>query len=344
MPNRDHLFARDEIAPSWWPNRIQAVLSTMTSQLVISKLNNTTIQVVASAGDGLVGIAIGGKLRYIEATISQAHPGGAAATFDIYATCAENAIDNIPAVNTDHTNFAFALQIKALATPPTIVPGTVDFYRKIGQLVWDGAAIRSITQLVGLVPQAQGTEVGMIVAYAGAGDPPVGQGGQQWLLADGRLVSKTTYAEFFARAGHVYNLGVDPGGGNVKIPDKRGRSSVGADDMTGARLVGVSPGAAGRLPNSNRVIGQNGGEERHTMTAAEMVAHGHGVSDPTHRHGFDASNDLSGAFATPAYATGGFQNFTNYSGTGISLASAGGGVAYNVMHNYECDNMIVRVA
>ncbi|HEX4501084.1 MAG TPA: phage tail protein, partial [Scandinavium sp.] len=59
--------------------------------------------------------------------------------------------------------------------------------------------------------------IGAIVAYSGNGDPPE----TDWLVADGRLIDRTTYAEFYNRTGHAYNGGVDPGGNKVRIPDKR---------------------------------------------------------------------------------------------------------------------------
>lgn len=117
--------------------------------------------------------------------------------------------------------------------------------------------------------------IGGMFPYAGDGDPA----GGRFLLAEGRLVNSVDYPALDAMIGgaaapakrHKYNLGVDPGNGKLKLPDKRSRASVGADDM------GTAQGSAGRLPNSNRVSGQSGGEERHTLTAAEsgVAAHGH---------------------------------------------------------------------
>lgn len=325
MPNILHLFARDEILPSYWPNALQRRLSASVSQLALTKNSNTALQIVAGAGDDLVAVDIKGLWRYIEATITAAHPGGVAGTYDVYVTASNQNIVGSPAPNTDSTNYAFAMQIKPLATPPTIVAGTVDVYRKIGQVVWDGAAIRSITQLVGFgpfAPVAGVAQVGALATYAGVGDPPVGPDGAVWLLADGRLVSKATYAEYFARAGHAYNLGVDPGGGNVKLPDKRGRVSVGQDNM------GTAQGAAGRLPNTNRALGQNHGEERHQQSLSELVSH-------THQY------TVCGIVAT--IDGGSFANVSNVLGT-ANTGAAGGNVAANIVQPGEVDNVIVRVA
>lgn len=205
---------RDEIAPSWWPNAVQAFLSSAYAGFAVTKFNATTIQVVAGAGDDLVAIAIKGKWRYIEATIQQAHPGGGAATYDVFVTCAENAIDNIPAPNTDHTNFAFALQIKAAGVFPTIVPGTVDFYRKVGTLQWDGAQITSIAQTAGVSPlvahaaahRAGGTDEMSHAVLAAQAVLEVGQLAQLKAGRDLAVVDFTTLCGLPSTPAGLFNL------------------------------------------------------------------------------------------------------------------------------------------
>jgi microcystin-dependent protein len=86
-----------------------------------------------------------------------------------------------------------------------------------------------------------------------------------WLLCDGALVLQATYGALFTAIGHTYNGNVDPGGGQFRLPDYRGRALVGVD------------GAAGRL-SANDALGQSGGAEKHTLLSAEsgMPGHGHG--------------------------------------------------------------------
>lgn len=112
----------------------------------------------------------------------------------------------------------------------------------------------------------QSSPVGSIIPYAGTGDPPE----SNWIIADGRLINKTTYADFFARVGHAYNGGVDPGGGSVKIPDKRGKHSIGATNM------GSAAGAVG-VDNAHASVGvgAKGGEVNHTLTTTEGPVHNH---------------------------------------------------------------------
>lgn len=148
MPQQHRTFAREEVYPSYIVNLVFSALSTFAEQFKIEKVNDTTIRVPASAGDGLAAIAIDGNLRFRESTVQAAHPGGATGTYDIYVTASANDIDISPLPNTDNTDYNFGLVIVAGGATPTIAPGTVDHHRKVGELQWDGAAITSIEQQV----------------------------------------------------------------------------------------------------------------------------------------------------------------------------------------------------
>lgn len=160
MPNREHTFARNEVAPSYWANALQAFLSVGHHQFALTLANSTTVQVVASAGDGLVAIAINGSFRYNEVTVNRAHPGGASGTYDVYVTASAQSIASTPQPYTDNTNRAFALAIVATGSTPAIIPGTVDIYRKVGTLTWSGTAITRVTPTVGA---GQGAISGVVV-------------------------------------------------------------------------------------------------------------------------------------------------------------------------------------
>lgn len=145
-------FVRDDVMPSWWANRIQQFISTLSSNLLLSLLDATHIQIVAGADDAAAVTSIDGKWRWNEATVTRAHPGGGAGQYDIFVTAAANAIDNSPAPYSDHTAYAFALAIVAHNATPPVVAGVVDIFDKIGECTWDGAAITAIQQTRGRAP------------------------------------------------------------------------------------------------------------------------------------------------------------------------------------------------
>lgn len=74
-----------------------------------------------------------------------------------------------------------------------------------------------------------------------------------WMLCQGQLLDRTTYANLFAVIGTAYGSTT---GANFRLPDLRGRVPVGVD------------GAAARLA-SDDALGNASGEEKHTLAAWE---------------------------------------------------------------------------
>lgn len=172
-----------------------------------------------------------------------------------------------------------------------------------------------------------GIPLGVCIPYTGAGDPT----GGAWLLADGRLVSITTYPAYDAMIGeaapvgqkHMYNLGASPGAGQFRIPDKRGRGSIGASNM------GTAQGNAAGNSRAQVARGASGGEQTHVVSIAEM---------PSHVHTFSQTVMTN---AIPNAPDGGLSG-VNTSNITQTLAAGGGG-AHNNLAPYEADNWIVRV-
>lgn len=111
--------------------------------------------------------------------------------------------------------------------------------------------------------------IGEVVDYTGPTVPPF------FLFCYGQLVSRTTYALYFAVVGTTYGAG--DGVTTFGMPDCRGRVTAGKDDMGGtpaSRLTGQTNGIAGTG------LGNVGGEERHQLTIAELAAHTH-TGSPT---------------------------------------------------------------
>lgn len=144
-------FIRDDVFPSWWANSIQEFIGAASHNLEVRELNDTTVEVPAGTFDDQVSIAIDGRWRFRTTSVTRAHPAGVAGTYEVYAVCKENSIVSTPLPFTDATDYNFDLRIEPPGGVPTIVPGTVDFYRKIGQTEWDGAKITGVRQLAGQV-------------------------------------------------------------------------------------------------------------------------------------------------------------------------------------------------
>jgi microcystin-dependent protein len=120
--------------------------------------------------------------------------------------------------------------------------------------------------------------VGVINPYAGS-TAPTG-----WLLCSNQPVSRETYSALFAVIGTTYGSG--DGSTTFNVPDLRGRTVAGLDNMGGTD--------AGRLSTAN-TLGTSTGVETVTLTSAQS-----GV--PAHGHANTAS--FSGSFSGSAGTTG----------------------------------------
>lgn len=86
-----------------------------------------------------------------------------------------------------------------------------------------------------------------------------------WLWCDGSLYEPSQYPSLFAAIGYTYGQS----GSSFRVPDKRGRSSVGAGQGSGL---------------TNRTLGQMFGEENVTLNVTQIPSHSHGVNDVGHSH------------------------------------------------------------
>lgn len=186
---------------------------------------------------------------------------------------------------------------------------------------------------------AQPLQAGMLLDFAGTSAP------SGWLVCDGSAVSRTTYAALFSAIGTTW--GVGDGATTFNVPDLRRRVTVGSGG-SGTATLGAT-------------VGSRGGEESHTLTAGEMPAHNHGVSDPGHVHGVSDPGH-SHSYTTSAQAAnnaaGGIPDYitvtagtTGTSGTGISIQgsatgittqNAGSGSAHNVMQPSAVVTKIIK--
>ena len=101
-------------------------------------------------------------------------------------------------------------------------------------------------------PPADPNPVGTVLAFAGVSAPA------GYLMCDGRAVSRAEYAGLFSVIGELYGAG--DSATTFNLPDLRGRGILGA----GAG-EGLTP----------RGLGQQVGQERHSLTIDQMPRHSH---------------------------------------------------------------------
>jgi microcystin-dependent protein len=120
--------------------------------------------------------------------------------------------------------------------------------------------------MVAAVVEALGPSryIGEVIELSGPTLPPL------CIYAAGQNISRTTYAAYFAEVGTTY--GVGDGSTTFGVPDRRGRTAAGKDNMGGTsanRLTGLAGGVNGD------VLGAVGGVETHTLTTAQLATHTH---------------------------------------------------------------------
>lgn len=146
---------------------------------------------------------------------------------------------------------------------------------------------------------------GIVAPYGGTTQPT------GWLFCYGQAINRVTYAALFTAIGTTYGAG--DGSTTFNLPDLRGRTVAGQDDMGGSsanRLTAQSGGLNGDT------LGATGGAETHTLTTAQIPAHSHSV-------GVQASGG-AGGWTTPLGGNGAANN------TYPSNAEGGGGAHNNV--------------
>jgi microcystin-dependent protein len=174
---------------------------------------------------------------------------------------------------------------------------------------------------------------GMLSPYAGS-TAPTG-----WLLCAGQEVAISAFPSLSTVLGTTYGALTNGSGGvgttHFRVPDLRGRTVAGEDDMGGTaanRLTTAGSGVNGLS------LGAVGGAENVTLTALQsgVRAHNHGISDPGHIHyqsgiGLAANGSRAGLVNPDGI---GF-TATGSQTTGISISNATAVAAQDAHNNVQ---------
>lgn len=112
-----------------------------------------------------------------------------------------------------------------------------------------------------------GVPIGTVTSYAGS-TAPTG-----WLLCYGQAISRSTYSDLFTVVGTTYGSG--DGSTTFNLPDCRGRTHAGKDNMGGTSASRITTGGSGI---DGVTLGAAGGAQTHTLTTAQIEAHAHTIT------------------------------------------------------------------
>lgn len=135
--------------------------------------------------------------------------------------------------------------------------------------------------------------IGEIMLFAGNFEP------KGWAFCDGRLLPIAQHTALFSILGTTYG---GDGKTTFALPDLRGRAPIGQ---------GQGPGL------SNYSLGEMGGQESVTLTAAQMPAHNHAFSDAGQQPSGDAVRVQTGNSQTK------IQQTTGSSSSGVTQNTGG---------------------
>lgn len=174
------------------------------------------------------------------------------------------------------------------------------------------------------IPQISYQTFGFMSWPAGLGfdwfGPALPQG-TRW--CDGAQYDPAIYSALYAAIGTTFNTGGETSGW-FRVPDTRGRSTIGRDDM-GGTVAGRVTTSGGHGINGT-ILGSKGGAEQHTLSQAQMPSHSH-------------------SYTVPGPITQGTAGITINAGatsSALNTGSTGSGAAHpNVQPSLVCNKLII---
>jgi len=114
-----------------------------------------------------------------------------------------------------------------------------------------------------------------------------------WLICNGGAVDRTLYAQLYAAIGETFG----PGNGTTtfNLPDMRGRVAAGVGTGTGGGASGTGAPTGGTALAAVALSGWFGANDV-TLTSAQIPAHTHPITDPSHAHNLVGGGVPTGGF------------------------------------------------
>lgn len=192
---------------------------------------------------------------------------------------------------------------------PTNLPGTIIYDLLTNQLLIGDGTNWNVFGGINALPPA-----GAIFDYGGTSAPA------GYLLCDGASLLRATYPALFTAIGTTFGAA---DGTHFNVPDMRGRTTVGLDNMGGSD--------AGRLSVAN-TLGGAGGTQTHTLTTSEIPAHSHP----------QAGQELGTVYTAGGSPLMGWNSNSGPIPTNRPTGDTGGDGAHNNMQPYILTNKIIK--
>lgn len=140
-----------------------------------------------------------------------------------------------------------------------------------------------------------------------------------WAFCDGQILPINQNQSLYSLLGTTYG---GDGRTSFALPDLRGRTPI--------------------HKSNAHPLGQKGGEETHTLSAAEMPAHTHGAQGSTNAAtAGDAAGNVTATADSAIYGTYAAANATAMGA--LKIGNAGGGQAHNNMQPYQTVNYCIAL-
>jgi microcystin-dependent protein len=318
---------------------------------IASIVSGTAITLSVAATTSGTGVTLtvtsvtgGGQLQFINDTAVNGTAVSNAAIQVSTTTTNEGNTGYMPAIGFNRPN-AYA---RTLGLSTTGRFETVDHAGTVGYLLDTVTGVDTASYQAGSITLAALAQSlvnivippGMVRMFAGPYVP------SDWLVCDGRAVSRTSYAALYAAVGTYWGAGDNIS--TFNLPDFRGRSPLG---YVSSAVGGITA----------RSFASNGGEENHVLNGSELASHYHGTINDWHSHGIQQSphsHTYVNPFGSLVGIPPGSSGYTGSGGTqtsgdnanitvlgsasNITIANAGGNQPHNNMQPFAVLYFIIK--